>query len=93
MSLALVGTGHPSRTGARTPRPALLTRSGPGGSPKAGVPAPTRDPQRTRWSVVDRAYAVRASRYGKLPHSPMLAKVRRGAADRCDTPDPEVNSR
>ena len=67
--LALVGTGHPSRTGARTPRPALSSHcSGPGGSPKAGVPASTRDPQRHRWCSRGSCITQdRASRYGGFP--------------------------
>ena len=44
--------GHSSQTGTRTRRPVLNSpAAGPGGRPKAGVPASTHDPQRTAGQV------------------------------------------
>ena len=87
------GHGHPSQTGARTPRPVLSSvADGPGRSPRAGVPAPTVRPAEHRPELlpVSRGSCsrkIRASRYGKLPALADAANVRRrgaaGAPTRC----------
>ncbi|GAA1917829.1 hypothetical protein GCM10009737_19090 [Nocardioides lentus] len=41
--LVVEATAYPSRTGTRTPAPALLAALGPGARPGAGVPAPSSD--------------------------------------------------